>query len=263
MSPRELKLYKICKNKLKEIARLRKQNKRKKDMIRIIHDDNSVQKFCNLNVSNSLIVLLQNQLKNCPRRPKGRRYNIEEKVMALVLYKKSPACYRLLRRMFTLPCQSSLNNLLNRVPLKTGINMHIFATLRNISRNQTDMDNICILSFDEMSIRRHLDYDPKLDQIQGFEDHGSHGRNNKKANKALVFMLAGIRKKWKQPISFYFSHTLTAEKLCVILKEVNKKSNLLKYLISNFWLAVTQQRSKRPRPNCFYSLTQIQNYRFF
>ncbi|CAB3234643.1 unnamed protein product [Arctia plantaginis] len=221
LTSREVKLYNICKKKLREIIRLRKKYKNKKiDIVKAISEDEKVQQLCDLNISNSFVVLLQSQLQNCPKKPKGRRYTLNQKIMALVIYKKSPACYRLLRRMFTLPCQSSLNKLLNRVPLKPGINRHIFTSLKKMTGNQTDEENICILSFDEISIRKHLDYDSKSDEIQGFKDHGNHGRSNEIATKALVFMLAGIRKKWKQPIAFYFSHTLTADRMTVILKEI-------------------------------------------
>ncbi|KAH9632237.1 hypothetical protein HF086_002872 [Spodoptera exigua] len=116
--------------------------------------------------------------------------------------------------MFALPSQSSLNKLLNKVPLKPGINRHIFKTLMKISDKQTEDDNLCILSFDEMSIRKHLSYNESQDEIQGFQDHGNHGII------FIVFMLAGIRKKWKQPIALYFSHTMNSDRMTVVLKEV-------------------------------------------
>lgn len=216
LNAREQKLYKICKKKINEVARLRKKIYNMKS----IADDENIKKICDLKVSNSFILLLQSQLRNCSKNPKGRRYTFDEKIMALVMFKKSPACYRLLRRMFTLPCQSSLNKLLNRIPLKCGINEHIFTTLKKMSEKQSNEANICILSFDEMSIRRHLWYDQRSDTIQGFQDHGNHGRNSEIATKALVFMLTGVRKKWKQPIAFYLSHTINADRMTVIVKEV-------------------------------------------
>lgn len=220
MSSKELKLYKICRKNLREIIRLRKRLKNKKYIVKHISEDKNVHALCNSNISSYFVLLLQSQLKNCPRRPKGRRYNLEQKMMSLIIYKKSPACYRLLRRLFALPCESSLNKLLNRVPLKTGINKHIFTSLKKMSQEQTNEQNLCILSFDEMAIRKHLYYDTKQDEIQGFQDHGNHGRSNVIATKAFVFMLAGLTKKWKQPIAFYFSHTMTTDRLTVILKEV-------------------------------------------
>jgi hypothetical protein len=57
--------------------------------------------------------------------------------------------------------------------------------------------------FDEMSIRENLHFNQKLGCIEGFEDLGSRGRTSKVANHALVFMLRGLRKKWKQPVAYY------------------------------------------------------------
>lgn len=201
---------------------------RKASLIQQIAENDNVQKLCSLNISNSFILLLQSQLRNCPKKPKGRRYSLNQKIMSLVIYKKSPACYRLLRRMFALPCQSSLNKLLNRMVLRPGINKHIFSTLQKMFDKQSAENNICLLSFDEMAIRKHLFYDASQDKILGFQDHGKHGRSSQKANKALVFMLTGLRKKWKQPIGFYFSHTINADRMTVIVKEVDcKKINSL------------------------------------
>lgn len=85
-----------------------------------------------------------------------------------------------------------------------------------------DEENIlCILSFDEMAIRKHLYYNENLDIIEGYQDHGDHGRSQQIASNALVFMLAGVRKNWKQPIAFYFSgKSVTGDRLSVIIKEV-------------------------------------------
>lgn len=212
----------MCKKHLREIMRLRANLKKKKikNCIKALTEDENVQKLCNLNLSPSFVILLQSQLINCPRKPKGRRYTMEQKIMALVIYKKSPACYRLLRRMFALPSQSSLNKILNSVPLKPGINRHIFDSLKDMAQNMVDAHTTCALLFDEMYIKKHLYYNAKLDLIQGFQDHGNHGRSAEVATKALVFMLTSIRGKWKQPIAFYFSNTLSADRMTVILKEV-------------------------------------------
>jgi hypothetical protein len=57
--------------------------------------------------------------------------------------------------------------------------------------------------FDEMSIRENLHFSQKFGCIEGFEDLGSHGRKRFVANHALVFMLHGLHKKWKQPVAYY------------------------------------------------------------
>ena len=64
-------------------------------------------------------------------------------------------------------------------------------------------DNVCCLMFDEMSIRENLHFHQKFGCIDGFEDLESHGRTSNIANHALVFMLHGLHKRWKQPVAYY------------------------------------------------------------
>ncbi|KAL4719071.1 hypothetical protein ACJJTC_004439 [Scirpophaga incertulas] len=94
LTSREKTLYNVCRRKLREIIRLRNKLKnRKVNFIKKISENENVKKLCDLKISNSFIVLLQSQLKNCPKKPNGRRYTLQQKIMALVIYKKSPACY--------------------------------------------------------------------------------------------------------------------------------------------------------------------------
>lgn len=62
------------------------------------------------------------------------------------------------------------------------------------------------------------------DKIEGFEDLREEGRTNRLANHVLVFMMQGIRKKYKQPLAHYFVQgTISTEKLTVLLKNVIRK----------------------------------------
>jgi hypothetical protein len=75
--------------------------------------------------------------------------------------------------------------------------------------------------FDEMSIRENLHYNQKFDCIEGFDNLGRQGRTSKIANLALVFMVRGLRRKWKQPVAYYFSRGSTkAEMIKQLLEEV-------------------------------------------
>jgi hypothetical protein len=56
-----------------------------------------------------------------------------------------------------------------------------------------------------MSMRENLHYNQKFDCIEGFEDLGRQARTRKTANHALVFMVRDLRRKWKQPVAYYFS----------------------------------------------------------
>jgi hypothetical protein len=75
--------------------------------------------------------------------------------------------------------------------------------------------------FDEMPIRENLHFNQTFDCIEGFEDLESQGRTCNIANHALVFMVRGLRRKWKQPVAYYFSRGSTkAEMIVQFLNEV-------------------------------------------
>lgn len=77
--------------------------------------------------------------------------------------------------------------------------------------------------FDEMQIRKHLQYDSRLDRILGFEDLGGGAVQSSDvvANQALVFMAKGLRRKWKQPVGYFFnSGGANGQVLSILLKEV-------------------------------------------
>lgn len=68
-----------------------------------------------------------------------------------------------------------------------------------------ECEKYCVIMFDEMSIKLGLEYNSRLDLIEGYEDLSKYGRNEKIANHAMVFMVRGLFKNWKQPISYYIS----------------------------------------------------------
>lgn len=225
---REQKLFKRCRYLLKTISKLRATLKAKKDLnvLTLLSDNDKITELFNYKIGPSLALLLQGELQNGKRRLKGRRWTRNQKFLALELFKKSPTCYKLLCRLFCLPSISTIRNLLNEISLHTGINIKIFESLKKMASRQTDEENICSLIFDEMSIRKNLQYNTKLDWIEGYQDHGKQGRCPQVASHALVFMLTGVRRKWKQPIAFYLSgDSVTADRLSVIIKEVSISSS--------------------------------------
>ncbi|XP_045497005.1 uncharacterized protein LOC123697128 [Colias croceus] len=126
-----------------------------------------------------------------------------------------------MRRLFCLPAPSTLKCLLSKFSLEVGVNKCIFSVLKRTAELQCASDNEYIIMFDEMSIKKNIKYNQKTDTIEGFQDHGLQGRSPKLATHALVFMLAGIRKKIKQPVAYYLSSEyVTADRLAVLIKEI-------------------------------------------
>lgn len=144
-----------------------------------------------------MCLLLQSQMRNINRKLPGRRWTLDDKVLALSIYKKSPSCYRLLNMLFCLPSISTLKIILNKIPLVCGLNDQVLKTISTIAKNVV-----------EMSIRKNLNYNSKLDQIDGYQDHGNQGRTLQIASHALTFMAIGVTNSWKQPVAFYFSQQI-------------------------------------------------------
>lgn len=78
----------------------------------------------------------------------------------------------------------------------------------------------CVLLFDEMALDTGLTHDTKNDMIFGFDSFGKQ-LLLKIADHVLVFMLRGIRRKYKQPIAYYFFQgTTKTPNVAVCIKEV-------------------------------------------
>jgi len=61
------------------------------------------------------------QLRERKKKNKGQRFTLDEKMLSLSLYKRSPKCYRLLFQLFVLPSKRTLNNILSCVTIGPGI----------------------------------------------------------------------------------------------------------------------------------------------
>ena len=163
--------------------------------------------------------LLQQRMQR--REPKGRRFSLDDKVLALSLLKQSGKGYKFLSSIFALPSRKTLTTLLNKIPFGPGINIHIFEHLKNVVSNMKSYDRYCTLIFDEISLGLGLEYNRKLDGVEGFVDYGNSNRFSAFADHALVFMVRGIHRKWKQPVCFTFCEgTTSTAHLVRMLKNV-------------------------------------------
>lgn len=150
--------------------------------------------------------------------PRGRRFSFDDKVFALSLLKQSPRAYRLLRSTFALPSRKTLMHILNKIHFSTGIVPKVMDALKSSIAKLDSLDKHCVLMFDEISLEPSLTYDRKWDEVVGFQDIDGN-KTLKFADHALVFMVQGLRKKWKQPISFHFSQGgMNSVQLKILLK---------------------------------------------
>ena len=132
----------------------------------------------------------------------GRRYSPEMKSLAISLFHASGKAYRLLSKLFILPTRSSLRNYISKMPTEAGISQATINTLKQKVSQMSDMEKLCSLCMDEISLKTHLFYSIPKDKIVGLEDFGGGYRTNKVATSALVLLARSISGKWKQPIGY-------------------------------------------------------------
>lgn len=155
----------------------------------------------------------------------GRRFKKSEKVMALSLYKQGPRAYRWLRKFFVLPSPVTLSRMIRVASLKPGLNENIFNHLEKRVKKMTDSEKLCVLLFDEIALSPHFDYMRRNDEICGFVNNGQT-KKEEIADHALVFMLRGIQKNYKQPLAYTFCSATTPKMdLVVQIKYIIAKLN--------------------------------------
>lgn len=225
ITPRKKKLIQLVVKKERSVRRLQKKcSERSVSLSKLCTTGSDVVAMVNHlseSMSGPSASFLASQFFCSKKRPKGRRWQLSDKVMALALYKRSPKCYSLLSSMFALPSKTTLINMMAKIMFEPGVNGHIFDSLKKCVSSMEEIDRTCVLMFDEMSLHQHFEYSSRSDSISGFEDLGHLGRSSKVANHALVFMAKGLYKKWKQPVAFYFTTgNLNSDKLVNILQSV-------------------------------------------
>lgn len=207
LSPRKKRLLEQLKRTKCTLASLRKSA-------------NLVEKIKSPELKEIVIAALKNQ----NRKPRGRRWTTKNKISALAIYKRSPKTYRCLQQLMPLPNERTLQVFLNKIPINTGINKAVLEHLRKLSDTEEPNNKICVLAFDEIALKPRLIYNQATDYVEGYTDYGiPEERGPELADHALVFLLQGLRKKFKQPLAFYFvKGTVSSQKLALIIKEIVK-----------------------------------------
>ncbi|XP_063374290.1 uncharacterized protein LOC134661987 [Cydia amplana] len=171
--------------------------------------------------SPALKEIIINASKNQSRKPTGRRWTTKNKISCLAILKRSAKTYRYLRHIIPLPSVKTLQNVLKKIPMEPGLNKSVLDHLVMAGQHKNEKEKVCALLFDEIALKPRLLYNSSTGNVEGFRDFGSTERSSDIADHALVFMLQGIYRKFKQPIAFYFvKGTISTEKLSVLIKEI-------------------------------------------
>ncbi|KAF2880292.1 hypothetical protein ILUMI_25888 [Ignelater luminosus] len=216
-----IRMKRMRKIQQKEIDKLKSALTASKSVIKIANKISAMKAFRQIETSldPAGIVFLKSRFANAQKtRPKWTWRN---KAIALAIYKRGPRCYRFLQTLLKFPSKRTLRTMLKKFSFRTGINKCIMQQLKKQVEKMTIEEKTCALLFDEMAVTPNLTYLQSADEVVGYVDLGSLGRRNILANHALVFMVQGIYKHWKQPVAYYFTHdTISANDLKFLLKEI-------------------------------------------
>lgn len=221
LTPRKKKMYFINKAQRCALYKAKKSLTETKYKIKNIYKLVESEMFQNLDGKLDPVGI--SFIKSTFRNVKFSRpvWTVDDKIYALALFKKGPKCYNFLKRCIPLPSRSTLRKLLLQIPFDAGLNIELLGRLKKIIKNLRPLDRNCILMFDEIALSEQAILDKVNDKIVGYVDLGSLGRKNQFANQALVFMIHGLHKAWKQPIAFYFTRdTIRTPDLKYLIIEV-------------------------------------------
>jgi len=127
------------------------------------------------------------------------------------------------RNGIILPGESTVRSWLNSINFQPGFSSLYLEQILLKTSEMTMCDKKCVIMLDEVSIMKAVEYNKFLDYIEGFEDLGPLGRNDKIGTHALVIMVRGLYKNWKFPLSFFFTGSgVKGNDLVIIIKQAIK-----------------------------------------
>lgn len=123
------------------------------------------------------------------------------------------------------PTIATLLALSRDIDIGVGISNVLMDALSKKTNEMIELDKHCVLLFDEMAIKPRLLYDVGKDRVIGYQDFGDDmpylTNTPKVASKALVFMVRGLNRDWKQPFAYYFSEKgISSEDLAVLIPKI-------------------------------------------
>lgn len=179
--------------------------------------DDNVVKYLSRKFNKQQLEIFKMQIFNSDKKINARRYNDDQKSLCLSMYKQSPKKYRFLRRFLILPSKSTLGRHRAHLMFQSGIDPKLMGIIKQKVKEMPEEDKLCVLSWDEVSLTAHLDYDKSRDIIEGFVDMNGL-RRPEFATHSLTFMVRGIRIPYKEPVSFFYTAGLTAVELSGLVR---------------------------------------------
>ena len=170
-----------------------------------------------------------NTVLNAIQRGKvGGHYPAELHTFALTLHFYSPRAYEYVRGVYKnkLPAASTIRAWYSHTGCSPGFTESALDVLKlkKIILQQKGRQMVACLMVDEMSIRRHVEWDHQNKRYVGVVDCGAGSMQDSEklpvAKDALVFLLCGVNERWKLPVAYFLVNGINSKERANITKEV-------------------------------------------
>lgn len=195
----------ILQKKVEELQQKLKANK---------INDAKVINYLSKKFNQPTLEFVKMQLKNLGKPKHGRRYTLVQKSLCLAIFKQGPKSYRFQDKFYILPVRRTLGRHSARLLFKSGVDLKVLDAIKKTVKDWPENDKLCSISWDEVSLSEHLDYNQSQDFIEGFVE----SRRPKFATHALNFAVRGINKPFKQTVRYFYTNGLKAFELVELVK---------------------------------------------
>lgn len=200
----------------KQLAEMKKLCSKQQQKINILEEEKE-------NMKKSLNhIFTKGQLEKIfNKNKKLQRWTFEDISAAICLHFSGPRAYRYMynKLKYPLPSISSLKRWSSKLCVKPGV---LKAVLKLMEKKDFDeKQRLCILSFDEISVKSVYEYDKLNDVV--INPHKS----------VQVVMARGLIHKWKQPIFYKYDCPMTVSILKEIVIELHKIGYTVTAIVSD------------------------------
>jgi hypothetical protein len=152
-----------------------------------------------------------NRIENQKEAPSTEEYPSEIRIFASTLQFYSAKAYEFVRQTFdkALPHASTVRRWFSNIEGTPGFSTLAFNLLEQkvkYAKEKNKPPVIVALMMDDMSIKKHIDYDSKSSSFKGYVDIGTGPMEEdlKPATDALIFMAVGVNWHFKIPLGYFF-----------------------------------------------------------
>ena len=212
----------------KKTRRLKKKVSSLTTVVSELKKENLVSKDCASILERTFSGVTRELMKRLVTQKKKKNpgaYPKELRAFAMILKFYSAKAYKYVRKSFDLglPHPSVVSSWYNVMDAEPGFTKEALTALQAkvLAGKREGQEVVCALMLDEMSIRKHVQWDGKAGKYRGFVDCGTKVDDDSlpEATDALVFVAVSVNSNWKVPCGYFLVNGLTGEEKANLTKD--------------------------------------------